>query len=216
MESLIEMTTEFWRSVSSPEEQHLLKMMSYGLAGSMILSSLITHYVGIPYGRHSSAAFGFSVPARLAWLVQEAPSLVIPLHVAFCSDGARLHYWPNRILLGLFLIHYIYRCGLAMWLSGLLINIHSDHILRNLRKPGETGYKIPRGGMFEYVTGANFFGEIVEWSGFALASCTLESAAFALSTFLTLGRRAQQHHEWYLKRFDNYPPTRKILIPFLY
>uniref|UniRef100_A0A673TB38 Steroid 5 alpha-reductase 1 n=1 Tax=Suricata suricatta TaxID=37032 RepID=A0A673TB38_SURSU len=35
--------------------------------------------------------------------------------------------------------------GCCMWLLGMLVNIHSDHILRNLRKPGETGYKIPRG-----------------------------------------------------------------------
>lgn len=111
MESVVEMTTEFWRSVSGPEEQHLLKMMSYGLAGSMILASLVGRYVGIPYGRYSSAAFGFLVPARLAWLVQETPSLAIPLHLVFCSDGARLQYWPNRIVLGLFLFHYTYRCG---------------------------------------------------------------------------------------------------------
>ena len=32
-----------------------------------------------------------------------------------------------------------------MFLSGMAINIHSDHILRNLRKPGEKGYKIPKG-----------------------------------------------------------------------
>ena len=32
-----------------------------------------------------------------------------------------------------------------MFVAGMIINIHSDHILRNLRKPGETGYKIPRG-----------------------------------------------------------------------
>jgi 3-oxo-5-alpha-steroid 4-dehydrogenase 1 len=41
-----------------------------------------------------------------------------------------------------------------------------------LRKPGETGYKIPTGGLFDYITGANFFGEIVEWTGFAIASCS--------------------------------------------
>lgn len=35
--------------------------------------------------------------------------------------------------------------GSCLWLMGWIINIHSDHILRNLRKPGETGYKIPRG-----------------------------------------------------------------------
>ncbi|NXU66282.1 S5A1 dehydrogenase, partial [Horornis vulcanius] len=35
--------------------------------------------------------------------------------------------------------------GFLGFLIGMAINIHSDHILRNLRKPGETGYKIPRG-----------------------------------------------------------------------
>lgn len=44
--------------------------------------------------------------------------------------------------------------GLALWAIGLGINIHSDHVLRNLRKPGETDYKIPHGGAFEFVSGA--------------------------------------------------------------
>jgi len=35
--------------------------------------------------------------------------------------------------------------GIALFISGMVINIHADHILRNLRKPGETGYKIPQG-----------------------------------------------------------------------
>ncbi|XP_058034665.1 3-oxo-5-alpha-steroid 4-dehydrogenase 1 [Ahaetulla prasina] len=106
--------------------------------------------------------------------------------------------------------------GTAAWLGGLLINMHSDYILRNLRKPGETGYKIPTGGMFEYVSGANFFGEIVEWCGFALACNTLESTAFATSTLLVLGCRAYAHHQWYLNKFEDYPRSRKILIPFVF
>ena len=35
--------------------------------------------------------------------------------------------------------------GAALFAVGFLINIHSDHVLRNLRKPGEVGYKIPKG-----------------------------------------------------------------------
>ena len=35
--------------------------------------------------------------------------------------------------------------GHMMFLFGMAANIHSDTILKNLRKPGETGYKIPRG-----------------------------------------------------------------------
>ncbi|KAL0628915.1 LOW QUALITY PROTEIN: 3-oxo-5-alpha-steroid 4-dehydrogenase 1 [Plecturocebus cupreus] len=82
----------------------------------------------------------------------------------------------------------------GLWLTGMLINIHSDHILRNLRKPGDTGYKIPRGGLFEYVTAANYFGEIVEWGGYALASWSVEGAAFAFFTFCFLSSRAKGHH----------------------
>ncbi len=35
--------------------------------------------------------------------------------------------------------------GTLLFVAGMVVNIHSDHILRNLRKPGETGYKIPQG-----------------------------------------------------------------------
>ncbi|XP_008053073.1 3-oxo-5-alpha-steroid 4-dehydrogenase 1 [Carlito syrichta] len=106
--------------------------------------------------------------------------------------------------------------GFVLWLMGMLINIHSDHILRNLRKPGETGYRIPTGGLFEYVSAANYFGEIIEWCGYALASWSIQGGAFALCTFCFLLGRAKEHHTWYHKRFEDYPKFRKIIIPFLF
>ncbi|XP_049606500.1 3-oxo-5-alpha-steroid 4-dehydrogenase 1 [Syngnathus scovelli] len=105
--------------------------------------------------------------------------------------------------------------GSVLWLLGWLINLHSDHILRNLRGPGESGYKIPRGGMFEYVSAANYFGEITEWAGFALAGQSVQSVAFAIFTAVVLSSRAFSHHKWYLAKFEDYPKTRKALIPFL-
>lgn len=33
--------------------------------------------------------------------------------------------------------------GVCVFFMGLGINWHADHVLINLRKPGETGYKIP-------------------------------------------------------------------------
>lgn len=52
----------------------------------------------------------------------------------------------------------------------MVINIYHDGILIRLRKDpkneeGKVGYKIPRGGLFELISGANYFGEIVEWWG---------------------------------------------------
>ncbi|XP_041641806.1 3-oxo-5-alpha-steroid 4-dehydrogenase 2a [Cheilinus undulatus] len=105
--------------------------------------------------------------------------------------------------------------GLLLFTVGMIINIHSDHILRNLRKPGETIYRIPRGGMFELVSGANFFGEIVEWFGFAVAAWSLPSFAFALFTAASIGSRALHHHRDYLQRFEDYPRSRKAVIPFI-
>jgi len=106
--------------------------------------------------------------------------------------------------------------GLVLFFLGLGINLHADSILLNLRKPGETDYKIPHGGMFEFVSGANFFGEIVEWTGFAIASQSLPAASFAFFTFCNIGPRGVQHHQWYLKKFDNYPKSRCAVIPFIW
>ncbi|KAI5621650.1 3-oxo-5-alpha-steroid 4-dehydrogenase 1 isoform X1 [Silurus asotus] len=111
--------------------------------------------------------------------------------------------------------HPCFITGSCLWLLGWIINLHSDHILRNLRSPGETDYKIPRGGVFEYVSGANFLGEIVEWAGFALAAHSVHSFAFAFFTAIVLSSRAISHHRWYLKKFEDYPKSRKALIPFV-
>jgi len=105
--------------------------------------------------------------------------------------------------------------GLSMFVIGWSINFNADGILRNLRKPGETAYKIPRGGMFEFVSGANFFGEIVEWIGYTIASWSIAGLSFAIFTIAAIAPRAIQHHKWYKQKFEDYPKNRKALIPFI-
>ncbi|XP_042308349.1 LOW QUALITY PROTEIN: 3-oxo-5-alpha-steroid 4-dehydrogenase 2 [Sceloporus undulatus] len=106
--------------------------------------------------------------------------------------------------------------GLLLFLFGIGINIHSDHLLRQLRKPGEFTYKIPQGGLFAYVSGANFFGEIIEWFGYAIATWSLPAFAFALFTLCCIGPRAYHHHRYYVRTFTCYPRSRKALIPFIF
>ena len=105
--------------------------------------------------------------------------------------------------------------GALIFLGGLAINLHSDAVLRGLRAPGETGYKIPRGGVFRWVSAANYFGEIVEWIGFALAARTGAAWAFALFTAANLVPRALSHHRWYRERFPDYPAERRAILPFV-
>lgn len=70
--------------------------------------------------------------------------------------------------------------------------------------------------MFEYVSAANFFGEILEWLGYAIASWSLAGFAFFWFTFCNLGPRGVHHHSDYIKKFPDYPPSRKALIPFIW
>ena len=82
-----------------------------------------------------------------------------------------------------------------MFLAGMKINIGSDHTLRNLRTGNDKSYKIPQGGMFEYVSCANYFGEILEMWGYAVASCAPPAIAHAFFTSCFLINRATQHHQ---------------------
>lgn len=115
-------------------------------------------------------------------------------------------------------LHPRFLLGVALFAVGWYTNVTSDLALTRLRKPGESGYKIPRGGLFEYVSGANFLGEIIEWTGFSLAAGgTLASATFAVFTLCNIGPRAVAHHANYRERFGAlYPRQRRALIPFVW
>lgn len=103
--------------------------------------------------------------------------------------------------------------GLSLFLIGAFINIQSDNILLRLRKPGETGYKIPQGGVFRYISCPNHFGEIVEWTGFAVMCWNLPALGFAVWTAANLIPRAIAHHKWYREKFPDYPEKRKAVVP---
>ncbi len=105
--------------------------------------------------------------------------------------------------------------GLGLFITGYRINRWADRVLANLRKPGETGYKIPRGGLYEVITCPNYFGELLEWTGFAIAAGSLAGWAFAVFTAANLIPRALAHHRWYREKFPDYPPWRKAVIPMV-
>ncbi len=108
--------------------------------------------------------------------------------------------------------------GTALFLFGMAVNLHSDHIIRRLRRPGDTRHYIPRGGMFRYVSSANYFGELTEWTGFAIASWSWAGAVFALWTFANLAPRARSLYRRYEQEFgDEFTQLRRRkIIPFIY
>lgn len=106
--------------------------------------------------------------------------------------------------------------GVALFLGGFALHVVSDAIIRSLRGDGETGYKIPRGGMFRLVSNPNYLGEIVEWIGFALMTRSIAAWAFAFFTFCNVFPRAVSNHLWYHEHFPDYPAERKVIVPFIF
>lgn len=120
-------------------------------------------------------------------------------------------YTPRWLLTPQFIV------GTLVFLTGFVVNLHSDRIIRRLRIPGDTAFHIPRGGAFEYVSSAQYLGELIEWIGWAILTLSWPGLVFALWTFANLVPRAHRNHRWYLEEFgDAYPAERKRIIPFLY
>jgi 3-oxo-5-alpha-steroid 4-dehydrogenase 1 len=126
-------------------------------------------------------------------------------------------------------ITYIYNknfiIGFLLFFIGMFINIQSDNILIKLKKSiynekkenSSFSYKIPYGGLFDYISSPNYFGECIEWFGFWLMTLNWSSFSFFLWTVANLAPRAYSHHLWYKKTFsENYPKSRKALIPFIF
>lgn len=76
-------------------------------------------------------------------------------------------------------------------------------------------YYIPEGGLYNYISSPNYFGEIIEWSGWAIATWSMPGLLFALGAVGCIGIRAIHTHKWYNNSFKDYPKERKALIPFI-
>ena len=161
----------------------------------------------------------FVFPFRLRSSGKRMPLMVALMAVVFnVANG----YLIGRWLFGLgparpdaWLGDPRFLLGVCVFLAGWVINIQSDTILIHLRKPGETGYKVPHGGLYRFVTCPNYLGELIEWLGFALLTWCLPALAFAAWTAGNLVPRAVEHHRWYRERFEGYPPQRRAILPFI-
>ena len=109
--------------------------------------------------------------------------------------------------------HFI--LGGILFVAGFCLHVSADRTIRHLRGATFSGYGIPQGGFFRWVSSPNYLGEIVQWSGWACLTWSWAGLAFALFTLCNLAPRAIANHRWYLRQFPDYPRARRILIPGL-
>ena len=105
--------------------------------------------------------------------------------------------------------------GIIIFITGFIINKTADEKLRVFRKRSPEEYVIPHGWLFNYISSPHYFGEIIEWAGWALMTWSLPGLAFSVFTFANLFPRAIASHQWYKSHFTEYPSERKAIIPFI-
>ena len=159
----------------------------------------------------------FVYPFRIANGNKKMPLVITLLGFVFNTGNA---YLNGRYLFSLsggypldWLLDPRFVIGLPLFVVGYVLNRWADRKLRQLRGPGEIDYKIPHGGLYEWISCPNYLGEIIEWTGWAIATWSIPGLAFAVWTFANLAPRARAHHVWYKTHFAAYPAERKALVP---
>lgn len=203
-----------WILMESPASLAFLAIYLTGqhraaLAPLALLTLWQLHYV------HRAFVF----PFRMRVTGKTMPVSVVAMAVAFNGWNAYINArWISH--LGDYPAEWLseprFLLGAALFLAGMAVNLWADTALLRLRKPGDREYHIPRGGLFELVACPNYLGEILEWTGWAIATWSLPGLAFAIYTAANVGPRAGTHLDWYRARFPDYPRARKALIPFVW
>ena len=76
--------------------------------------------------------------------------------------------------------------GLSLFFIGMFINIRSDYLIVGLRKKMGPGYHVPDKFLHKYISSPNYFGEIIEWAGWAILTWSISGLVFLVWTIANL------------------------------
>ncbi|KAL9315381.1 hypothetical protein ACSQ67_016382 [Phaseolus vulgaris] len=134
-------------------------------------------------------------PLRLLFTPSKKTASGFPLSVALMAFFFNLlnsylqarsvsHYHTHYTSSGFFWFRFL--IGLLVFLCGMGINVWADRVLLRLKSEGK-GYVVPRGGLFDLVACPNYFGEIVEWLGWAVMTWSWAGLGFFFILLRTSG-----------------------------
>ena len=157
------------------------------------------------------------------------PIVIMALSIVFnLTNGYIQGYWLfvkapqsalyQTIYTSAWLTDWRFILGVLIFFTGMFINWHSDYIIRHLRKPGDSKLYLPHGGLYDYVTSANYFGEIVEWAGWTVLTGSWAGFVFFWFTCANLVPRANSIYHKYEVEFADEFKQRKLkrIFPFIY
>jgi steroid 5-alpha reductase family enzyme len=153
---------------------------------------------------------------------RQMPWLIMVMAVIFNITNGYLNAWSiasqSTKYSDLWLSSPQFLIGVVIFFSGMALNKLSDQQLASLARSrdGGGGYQIPHGFAYRWVSCPNYLGEIIQWTGWAIATWSLAGWVFAIWTMANLVPRALANHRWYQQNFKDYPAGRRALVPLLF
>jgi 3-oxo-5-alpha-steroid 4-dehydrogenase 1 len=179
-----------------------------GLPQLVFILLWLAHYI------HRTLIYPFTQSGR----DKSYPSVLVWMAFIFnCLNGFINGYGLFHILSfnSSWLLSWQFIAGGLIFIAGFIINKTADEKLRKLRHESPSEYVIPHGWLFNLISNPHYFGEIIEWGGWALMTWSLPGLAFFIFTFANLFPRGVSSHKWYRLRFPGYPAHRKAVIPYI-
>jgi len=178
--------------------------------GAYFLANLV-HFLR----RLFESLFIHKYSAAMDWKV------VINVSLVYFAIGASAWFWiiPIRSheLIDSILSRPYFWIGLVICPVGQFINSYHHYLLSALRKEGELRYKVPYGGLFEYVSCPHYLGELLTFFGFALITSHLILYIHLAVIAVFLIGRSYNTTQWYRQKIrESYPKNRKHIIPFIF
>jgi steroid 5-alpha reductase family enzyme len=106
--------------------------------------------------------------------------------------------------------------GILLFLIGTSGNFYHHYLLSKLRGEGEREYKVPNGGLFDFVICPHYLFEIIGFLGISFISQTSYAFSFTLGTIFYLMGRSYATRRWYLSKFEDFSEDVKALIPYVF
>ncbi len=130
----------------------------------------------------------------------------------FYSLAAYLVGYLNRVPLQAMDASFYF--GIVLFVIGIIGNFSQHKALADLRKDS-LEYKIPRGGLFEYVVCPHYLFEIITWLGIFMLSRHLGALLVLAFIIAYLSARSIRTLAWYREKFKDFPAGRKGIFPFV-
>jgi len=152
---------------------------------------------------------------------KKMPWLIMLMGLVFNTTNGYLNGWSIASQGGKYVDQWLttpqFIIGVSVFVFGMVLNKLSDQQLARLsRSRSEIGdYQITHGYAYRWISCPNYLGEIIQWTGWAIATWSVAGVVFAAWTMANLVPRAIAHHRWYRDNFKDYPSERRALVPYI-